>query len=240
MTTNILGYDIYNKSKSDLLKEIDKYEKVNIISGNPEILMNGLTDDRISKVFHSKDAIIIPDGIGVVIASKIVKQPVTEKVPGIEVMDEIVSNCAIEGKGIFLVGTKQDILEECIEKLKEKHKNLNVLGSHNGFFDIDNCRDIIDEIKEKKPYALFVAMGSPRQELFLEKYMDELPCKVFMGVGGSFDVFAGRITRAPKWMIKLGLEWLHRVIKEPVRIKRLNAIPKFLLKVQKSKYIIKE
>lgn len=239
MATNILGYNIYDKSKEDLLEEINNYEKVNIISGNPEILMNGLNDKRISEVFHAKNSIIIPDGIGVVIASKIVKQPVIEKVPGIEVMDEIVAKCAADRKGIFLIGTKQDILEECIDKLKEKHKGINILGSHNGFFDIDNCKNIIDEIKEKKPYALFVAMGSPRQELFIKKYIDELPCKVFMGVGGSFDVFAGKITRAPKWMINLGLEWLHRVIKEPSRIKRLSAIPKFLLKVKRSKYIMK-
>ncbi|MNC67533.1 putative N-acetylmannosaminyltransferase [compost metagenome] len=78
-------------------------------------------------------------------------------------------------------------------------------------------------------------MGSPRQEEFISKYMDELPCKIFMGVGGSFDVFAGNVNRAPKWMISLGLEWLYRVSKEPWRIKRLGAIPKFLWLVLKNK-----
>ena len=92
---------------------------------------------------------------------------------------------------------------------------------------------VIDDIKNKNPYILFVAMGCPKQEEFIIKYMDSLPCKVFMGVGGSFDVIAEKVNRAPKWMINLGLEWLYRVLKEPCRIKRLGSIPKFLFRVVK-------
>jgi len=87
------------------------------------------------------------------------------------------------------------------------------------------------DIKEKKPEAIFVAMGSPRQDRFILKYMDQLPCRIFMGVGGSFDVISGNIQRAPKWMINLGMEWLYRVSVEPWRLKRLSSIPKFLTAV---------
>ncbi|MCR1935245.1 WecB/TagA/CpsF family glycosyltransferase [Clostridium tepidum] len=231
MKTEILGYSIFNGSKEELLNEIDKYEKVNIVSGNPEVLYNGLNNKELFKNFTDRCSIIIPDGVGVVLASKIIKNPVKEKIAGIEVMDSILKKCNDNGNGVYLLGTKENVLRECERNLSIKYKNLNIVGKHNGFFDIDSCEDILEDIKKSNPYALFIAMGCPRQENFINKYMDKLPCKLYMGVGGSFDVFAGKVKRAPKWMINCNLEWLYRVIKEPYRIKRLAAIPKFLLKV---------
>lgn len=235
MNTKILGYKIFSKSKAELINNIKSYKKVNIISGNPEILFNGLNDKMLFSNFTSENSIIIPDGVGTVIASKLVGSPVKEKIAGIEVMDEIIKICEEENRGVYLLGAEQSTLEECINKLKMKYPNLHIAGSHNGFFSMDNCEDIVVNIKESNAYALFIAMGSPRQERFIIKYMDELPCSVYMGVGGSFDIIAGKLKRAPKWMIILGIEWLYRVIKEPFRIKRLGVIPKFLFKVMKEK-----
>lgn len=231
MKTEMLGYSIFNGSKEELLNIIYKYEKVNIISGNPEVLHNGLNNEELFKNFTDKNSIIIPDGVGVVLASKIIKNPVKEKIAGIELMDGILKKCNENGKAVYLLGTTEDVLKECERKLLIKYKNLNIVGKHNGFFDMDNCKDILEDIKKLKPYALFIAMGCPRQEKFISKYMYELPCKIYMGVGGSFDVFAGKVKRAPRWMINCNLEWLYRVAKEPYRIKRLASIPKFLLKV---------
>lgn len=235
MKTEMLGYSIFNGSKEELLNIIDKYEKVNIISGNPEVLYNGLNNEELFKNFTDKDSIIIPDGVGVVLASKIIKNPVKEKIAGIEVMNSILEKYNENGKAVYLLGTTEDVLKECERKLLIKYKNLNIVGKHNGFFDMDDCKDILEDIKESKPYALFIAMGCPRQEKFISKYMDKLPCKIYMGVGGSFDVFAGKVKRAPRWMIDCNLEWLYRVVKEPYRIKRLASIPKFLLKVALNK-----
>ena len=231
MKTKILKYEIYNKSKSQLLDYIKGSKKINIISGNPEVLYTGLYNEQLFENFTDKNSIIIPDGVGTVLASKIVRAPVTEKIAGIEVMDEILQYCAEEGKSIYLLGAKEEILRECIIKMKDKYNGIIIAGSHNGYFEINSCADIIKEIKEESPYVIFVAMGAPRQEIFISTYMDELPCQVFMGVGGSFDVLAGRVKRAPKWMINTGLEWLYRVAKEPWRIRRLTSIPKFLVKV---------
>lgn len=233
MFTKILKYDVFNGNREELINYIEKFEKINIISGNPEVLYNGLNDKLLFSSFNGESAVIIPDGIGTVLASKIVKKPVKEKIAGIEVMEEIIKKYEKEDKSIYLIGAKQEILEGCIEKLKSKYPKLNIAGSHDGYFDLNNCDEIINDIIYKKPNALFVAMGSPRQDLFIINNMDKLPCKIFMGVGGSFDVFSGKIKRAPKWMIKLGLEWLYRVSKEPWRIKRLCSIPKFLLQVIK-------
>lgn len=237
MFSKILKYEIYNNSKNDLLDEIYNYDKVHIISGNPEVLFNGLNNNMLFQNFTSKQSIIIPDGVGVVISSKIVRQPVKEKIAGIEVMEDIIKNCEKHRDSVYFLGTDQDTLEKCVDVLKKRFPNLKIAGYRNGFFDMNNCTEIINEIEALRPNALFVAMGCPRQETFVAKYMDELPCKVFMGVGGSFDVIAGKVNRAPKWMIKLGLEWLYRVSKEPWRIKRLSSIPKFILKVIYDTYI---
>lgn len=235
MYTEILGYKIFNRSKSELLNEIFEKSKVNIISGNPEILFNGLENESLNKNFNEEYSIIIPDGVGTVLASKLVKAPVKEKIAGIEVMKEILHKGAEEGKGIYLLGAKEETLQECIKNIKNDISNIDIVGFHNGYFDLDKCDDIIQEIKDKKPWAIFVAMGCPRQERFIINNIDNLPCKIYMGVGGSFDVFAGNVKRAPKWMISLGLEWLYRVSNEPSRIKRLVVIPRFLWRVFKSK-----
>ncbi|MBD7910077.1 MULTISPECIES: WecB/TagA/CpsF family glycosyltransferase [Clostridium] len=235
MYTKILGYKIFNKSKSELLNEIFEKDKVNIVSGNPEILFNGLEDKSLNENFNSEYSVIIPDGVGTVIASRMVKNPVKEKIAGIEVMKGILYKGANEGKGIYLLGAKEETLQECIKNIKKDIPTINIVGAHNGYFDLDNCDDIVQDIKDKKPWAIFVAMGCPRQENFIINNMDKLPCKIYMGVGGSFDVFAGNVKRAPKWMISLGLEWLYRVSNEPSRIKRLGVIPRFLWRVAKSK-----
>ncbi|PRR76802.1 putative N-acetylmannosaminyltransferase [Clostridium liquoris] len=231
MFTKILTYDVYNESRENFMQYIKKFNKIHIISGNPEVLNSGLNNEMLFKNFTQKNSVIIPDGIGTVIASKIVGNKVEEKIAGIEVMEEIIKLCEKEEKGIYLLGTKEETLNKCINNLKIKYPKLKILGSHNGFFDLDNCYEIISEINKLNPYALFVAMGAPRQEIFISKYMDSISATIFMGVGGSFDVMAGEVKRAPKWMISMGLEWLYRVGKEPWRIKRLSSIPKFLVKV---------
>ncbi|WP_123054304.1 WecB/TagA/CpsF family glycosyltransferase [Clostridium sp. JN-1] len=230
MFSKILKFNVFNGTKQELIEYIDKFDKVNIISGNPEVLYNGLRDDIMLQNFTSESSIIIPDGIGTVLAAKLIRQPVKEKIAGIDVMEEIIKLCIRNNESIYLIGAKEEVLKSCICNLKIKYPDINISGSHNGYFDLNNCENIIEDIISKKPYALFAAMGSPRQDIFIIKNMNKLPCKVFMGVGGSFDVFSGKSKRAPKWMINMGLEWLYRVYKEPSRIKRLSSIPKFLFK----------
>ena len=233
MITKILQYKIFNNSMGELFNSIDNFEKVHIISGNPEVLLNGLQNTDLLNNFTSKNSIIIPDGIGTVICSKIVGRPVKEKIAGIEVMDKIIKKCEKENQGIYLLGSTKETVDMCNINLRTKYHKLNIFGSHDGYFEIDNCEKILKEIEDVKPKVLFVAMGCPRQELFISKYMDRLPCKIFMGVGGSFDIIAGNVKRAPKWMINIGLEWLYRVIKEPFRLKRLASIPRFIKMVVK-------
>ena len=233
MFTKILDFNIFNEDKKSLMNYIENIDKVNVISGNPEVLFNGLNNSVLEENFKQKTSIIIPDGVGTVLASKLLKKPVKEKIAGIDVVREVLIKANAEGKSIYLLGAKEEVLNKCVENIKNDFPNLKISGFHNGFFDLNNCEDIIEDIKKCNPWAMFVAMGSPRQEIFIQKVMDSVDTHIFMGVGGVFDIFAGNLKRAPKWMISLGLEWLYRVIKEPFRIKRLIAIPKFLLLVLK-------
>lgn len=229
MYKELLGYKIFSDNKEELLKEIENKKRVNIISGNPEVLYNGIKNEFLRNSFTKEDALIIPDGVGTLLAAKINGIDITEKIAGIEVMNMLLEEARDENLKVFLLGAKEETLIKCKEKIKENYDGINIVGSNNGFFDLDNCDDLIEKINESKADILFVAMGAPRQEVFIEKYKDKLCCKIFMGVGGSFDVFAGNVNRAPQFMINIGMEWLYRVAKEPWRIKRLGSIPKFLL-----------
>ncbi|ALG49478.1 WecB/TagA/CpsF family glycosyltransferase [Clostridium perfringens] len=229
MYKELLGYKIFSDNKEELLKEIENKKRVNIISGNPEVLYNGIKNEFLRNSFTKEDALIIPDGVGTLLAAKINGIDITEKIAGIEVMNMLLEEARDKNLKVFLLGAKEEILIKCKEKIKENYDGINIVGSNNGFFDLDNCDDLIEKINESKADILFVAMGAPRQEVFIEKYKDKLCCKIFMGVGGSFDVFAGNVNRAPQFMINIGMEWLYRVAKEPWRIKRLGSIPKFLV-----------
>lgn len=229
MYKELLGYKIFSDNKEELLKEIENKKRVNIISGNPEVLYNGIKNEFLRNSFTKEDALIIPDGVGTLLAAKINGIDITEKIAGIEVMNMLLEEARDKNLKVFLLGAKEETLIKCKEKIKENYDGINIVGSNNGFFDLDNCGDLIEKINESKADILFVAMGAPRQEVFIEKYKDKLCCKIFMGVGGSFDVFAGNVNRAPQFMINIGMEWFYRVAKEPWRIKRLGSIPKFLL-----------
>ena len=235
MFTKILNFNVFNKDKESLMNYVDGLEKVNIISGNPEVLFNGLNNSMLKKSFNDKDSLIIPDGVGTVIASKLIKEPVKEKIAGIDVVKEVLIKADKEQKSVYLLGAKEDVVVKCVENIKKDYPNIKIAGYHNGYFDIDNCEEIVKDIQNTRPWAIFVAMGSPRQEIFIEKIKNITDTKIFMGVGGVFDIFSGNLKRAPQWMISTGLEWLYRVYKEPFRIKRLIAIPKFLFIVIKNR-----
>lgn len=232
---DMLGYEIFAANMDECLEVVLSKEKVHIVSGNPEVLYTGLNDKNLFDNFTSDKSLIIPDGVGVQISAKILKTPVEEKIAGIELMKKILEKCEDSGEGIYLLGASEENLKACVANILRDYPRINISGYHNGFFDLDNPREILEEIKEKKPMAVFVAMGCPRQEKFIVRYMDELPCKIFMGVGGSFDVIAEKVNRAPRWMIDIGMEWAYRVAKEPWRIKRLGSIPKFISIVIKSR-----
>lgn len=229
MFKKILGYKIFSGTKDELYDEIMKREKVHIISGNSEILHRGLKNKELFDIYNNKDSIIIADGIGTIMASRILKNSVGEKIAGIDFMEYLIRKSTEHNLSIYLLGGEKDVVKNCFYKLRKKYREVNIVGFHHGYFNVENCDEIIDDINSLGASILFVAMGNPKQELFIDRYKEKLNCKIFMGVGGSFDVFSEKVKRAPRLFIKLNLEWIYRTIKEPRRILRLKEIPLFLI-----------
>jgi N-acetylglucosaminyldiphosphoundecaprenol N-acetyl-beta-D-mannosaminyltransferase len=217
----LFGLNIYIGNADQLVSDIKQTtNKIHIISGNAEVLKYPLHDNAIFQQFNSKTNIIIPDGISVFYPMKL-KNINCRKIPGIELMEKLLMEFQNTGMSVYFLGAKENVVNKMIDQFTIRYPMLKIAGYHHGYFDKTNCADIILEIKSLKPYALFVALGTPAQEDFIFRYMDELPCSVFMGVGGSFDVFSGIIRRAPKWVCNLGIEWLYRLIHDPSKLIRI-------------------
>lgn len=180
--------------------------------------INMLSNDSKLKNIINNCGIINADGASVVLASRFLGMPLPERVAGIDLMQQLVELSEKKGYSIYLLGAKQEVVEKTAEILKERHARLNIVGIRNGYFKEEDWVSIYDELKRLKPDFVFVGITSPIKE-YLVEYMQNkgLDC-VFMGVGGSFDVISGNISRAPKWMQKCNLEWLFRVIQEPKRL----------------------
>jgi len=236
MKETILGVSVNTESYDELIpklfKNIERQEKALIVAINPEKLMKAKDDPEL-KALLNRAEYQIPDGIGVIIASKLKKGNVTSRVTGIDMMDHIVQEAAATQKSIFLYGAKPGVAAEAAAKLIETYPALLIAGTQDGY-EPDNSK-VLQLINEAKPDILFVAMGSPKQEQWIEAHRNELHPYLYQGVGGSFDVLAGNVERAPAVFQKFGAEWLYRLIKEPSRIKRQMNLPKFLLEVLSGK-----
>lgn len=216
----LLGYSITLKTMDEIILDVLANSKpIHIVSGNPEVLFYGLKNKTLFDEFTSENSLIIPDGIGVCFPLK-KKGYSINKMAGIEFVMRLFERFSSTEKTFFLLGGSPSVNEKMMDYLASHFPSLKVVGHAHGFYESE--REIVQQIKDSKADVLLVAMGAPKQELFIATYRDELPCQLMMGVGGTFDVLTGMINRAPRWMIKMNLEWLYRVFKEPVRIKRLK------------------
>jgi len=208
-----------------------------IVTPNSEILLNATRDLKLKHLIEEA-GLIIPDGIGLVYASRILGEPLKERVTGVDFLSLILSYLEKEGKSIYLLGSKPRNEErEAVavlagKAMQEKHQSLVVAGARDGYFSKEEESSIVREINESGAEFLCVALGSPRQEKFIFDHKNEfLHVKAAMGVGGSLDVWAGTARRAPEFYQKHGLEWLFRFIQEPSRYRRMAKLPLFLIKV---------
>lgn len=207
-----------------------------IFTPNSEFVMKAQEDAEFKKILNAGD-LVIPDGIGVILASKIHHLGLTERVTGIEMMTKILEYCNLAGKSIYLFGGKPGVAELASQNIKNQYSNLKIAGYRDGYFTDQESPKILDAINEVKPDVLFVALGAPKQEKWIYNNRKLLNTKAAMGVGGALDIFAGTAKRAPLIFQKLGLEWLYRLLKQPSRIGRMMVLPKFLIKVIIAKFI---
>lgn len=205
-------------------------EVYHVVTANAEMIYSSNRDPELAQIIHSAD-LVTADGAGVVKASRLLGCPAPERVAGFDLMTECLKEAARFQVPIYLLGAHPDILGQALCRAKECYPGLQVVGSHHGYFDPGEQEKILSDIKKCRPGLLLVAMGVPRQEKWIKQHKKKLPPCAVIGVGGSFDVLAGKIRRAPLWVQKAGMEWLYRIIKEPYRIKRAPALPLFLLLV---------
>lgn len=207
---------------------IEAKQSAQVVTINPEMIEYALKHPDFADVLDNAD-LVIPDGVGVKLGLKI-KGFNVERIAGIEFSFRMLQECAKNKFPVALIGARPHILNKTVENLKTQIQDLNVIYSQNGYFQ--DREKILKELKDKSPRFVLVALGSPRQEEFIIEARKLLPKALMIGVGGSFDVWAGEAQRAPEVFQKLGLEWFYRTLKEPKRFKRIfPTLPRFLLRV---------
>lgn len=234
----ILGSQIDHVDKQQTLQIIGQFidsdKAHHIITANAEIVYQARNDDKRRQVINSAD-LVTADGAGIVWASKYLGQPLQERVTGIDLVDDICRISEEKGWRLYFVGAKQEVIERAVLNLLAKYPQCQIVGYHNGYFSKDEEKEIVEEIKAAKPDVLFAAMGVPKQDDWIIAHQETLKVPVAIGIGGCLDVISGNLKRAPKWMQKLGLEWLYRLLLQPSRIGRMMALPKFVLAVRKER-----
>lgn len=228
------------------VEEFLKQESIKTIyTPNTEIVMACKEDEKLREIVNSGD-LIIPDGIGLIHASNIKNKPLKERVTGFDLSIKILEIANREGYSLYLLGGKDGVAKEAGKNIEKNYPNINIVGYHHGYFKGSHIGEkehpeelaIIDEIVKKKPDIIFVGLGFPKQEIWIEENKDRLPSKVIIGNGGTMDILSGNTKRAPEIFQRLGLEWLYRLIKEPSRIKRQLVLPKFMLQVLFGKNVV--
>jgi N-acetylglucosaminyldiphosphoundecaprenol N-acetyl-beta-D-mannosaminyltransferase len=197
-----------------------------VMTLNPEFLYRAQSDGELLDLVKRAD-LVTPDGEGIVWACRIAGRPVPERVTGIDLMMRLVEKAAAEGWRVYLLGAAPGVAEEAAERLSRLYPGLQVAGCRHGYFQEDEGYKVAEEISKARPDLLFAALGAPKQEIWIDRYLEKSGATVAIGVGGSLDVLAGRVRRAPRWVRRLRLEWLYRLLSNPSRWRRQLVLPLF-------------
>ncbi len=201
-----------------------------VVTPNAEIAAMALNDQAFCELLNGAQ-LAIPDGIGVVKAAKILGTPLIGKVAGVELATKLLQLAPQYNLSVFLLGGTEENAKKAFENIKEKYPNIDLRGYANGYFGSDE--DGIELINKSGADIVMCCLGAPKQEKFMLQNKDKLSAKLLLGVGGSIDVWAGTVKRAPKIFINLGLEWFYRLLKQPSRLPRMLKIPRYLRAVKK-------
>ena len=197
-----------------------------VYTPNSEIIMVAYKDQEFADILN-KASLLTADGIGVVYASRILKKPIKERAAGYDIACKVLEKINYTDHSLFLFGGKPGVAETAEKNLKAKYPGLKISGTRNGYFKPEDEPEIVKQINESGADLIFVCLGAPKQEKWINAHRDELKTKVAMGIGGSLDVFAGTAERAPEFFCKTGLEWFYRLCKEPWRAGRMAQLPVF-------------
>ena len=236
----ILGFNVITYNSEELVRRIfDDYsnnEQLFIVNINPEIAVSNYKNEKIKQTFNEQKY-QIPDGTGIVWASKKKKGNIKERITGIDLMQKICEKSQQYSCKIFLYGANNENINNAKKELEKEYPNINIIDTCNGYEDE---KKVVNQIKKCNADIVFVGTGSPKQEQFIIENKDILKnVKIFMPVGGTFDVISKAKKRAPKWIIKCNLEWLYRLFQEPKRFFRQVNLIKFMYLIKKEKKSIK-
>ncbi|MBV1759117.1 MAG: WecB/TagA/CpsF family glycosyltransferase [Dethiosulfatibacter sp.] len=239
----IMGVEICDLNNSEAIIEAKKIlgqqKEIpdTVYTPNTEIVMMCQKDHLLKSIINA-GSLILPDGIGLVIGSRIKKKPLRERVTGFDTSVALLDIAKEKGYKVFLLGGAPGVAELATENIGIKYGDIvcgyqhgYFKGYHSGYSNSDEEKSIIDRINRLKPDILFVGFGSPRQEKWIDQYLNQLNVRLIIGNGGTIDVLSGQVKRAPMIFQRLGLEWFYRLIKDPKRIKRQILLPLFLFKI---------
>jgi len=230
MRIKVLGTQFDNLSMEEAVEKAyamqGEHRGAYVVTPNPEIVMLCRDNGEMCAAVDRAD-MVIADGIGVIYGAKILGTPLKQKLPGIDFTTALMERMEADGRSVFLFGAKPGVAEKAEENLRQRFPGLNFVGTNDGYFTDDG--PIVEKIKAARPDLLLVCLGAPKQEIWMNSHADELGVGLMIGAGGSMDVFAGTVERAPEKWQKAGLEWLYRLLKEPRRIGRMMNLPKFMI-----------
>lgn len=214
-----------------LLDCIKQGRGTHIVTLNAEMTIQAEKNPALAAVIKNAE-LVIPDGSGVVLYLKYLLRQKVRRFPGIELAEKLLEATAEQAKPatIFFYGGSPEIAEQAAQIWRQQLPNLNIIGTHSGYHSLEEEQKLLAHLAEIKPQLIFVALGVPKQELWIAKHRHLCPHSTWVGVGGSFDIWSGRKTRAPGWLANNNLEWLYRLYQEPWRWRRMLALPEFAYK----------
>lgn len=227
---DILGIKIDDVTGEEALARIEQFVTVGrphlVTTVNPEFIVAAQTDAAFAQILNQAD-LNLADGQGLLWAARLLGVSLRERVTGVDTLARLAELSARQGYAIYLLGAAEGVAEAAAQVLKSRFPGLRVVGTYAGSPAPDEDNGIVERIRRADPQLLFVAYGAPRQEQWIVRNMPQLQVPVAMGVGGAFDFISGKTPRAPAWVQRLGLEWLHRLAHQPWRWRRMTALPRF-------------
>lgn len=246
----IFGVKIHNITFQEAVDQVKSYlkgESLKVIyTPNPEIIMGAKENEKLRNLLNNGN-LITADGIGLIYASKIKRKPLKERVTGYDLSLKLLDIANENGYSLYLLGGKDGVAKKAAENINRDYPNVRIAGYHHGYFKGSHTgnvghedeRKIIEDINSSNPDIIFVGLGFPKQEIWIDSNKDKIRGKVIIGNGGVMDILSGNLSPTPDIIRKLGFEWLHRLLREPSRLKRQMVLPKFMIKVILSKNVIK-
>lgn len=241
-TSDVLGISFIKATKKEIVTQLIADHKAGqnrfIVTANPEIVLAARKDQEYMQIIKTADY-VTADGIGIVKGAALLGNPVPERVTGFDLMCALLHHADLHHDRVFFLGAKPTILQQTITHIHHQYPGVIIAGSHDGYFASSEAAGVAAQIKAAHPSFVFVALGFPKQEMFIHQFRKQAPA-LWMGVGGSFDVLAGAVRRAPQSWQKHHVEWLYRLLQDPRRIGRMMALPRYLALILWRKFTNKQ